>query len=182
MLKRISTLDAVIIVLMAACGLAVKPVINPLFKLITSAFLISSGSVSGVIYMIFPMLALLIVRQPGSATMTGLIQGIIVLLTGIYGSHGIISILTYIAPGILIDFGFYLVGQKKWLIFFPTALGNLGGNFLVGTLFLRLPTFPLILTCVTAFILGSMSGFLSWNLYHWLVKHAPVLKKDEPFN
>ena len=109
MLKKISTIDAVFITLMAACGLALKPIIGPFFKLIGSALLIPGGSMAGAIYMIWPMLAILTVKKNGAATMVGLIQGIIVLITGIYGSHGILSMITYTIPCILIDISFILI-------------------------------------------------------------------------
>ena len=179
MLKKLSTFDAVIVVLMAATGLAIKPVIGPLLKIIGSAFLISTGSIAGIVYMIFPMLALLIVRQTGTATLTGLIQGVIVMIVGIYGSHGILSLLTYSVPGIFIDLGFLLIRQyrKKWLLFIPTGLGNLSGSWLVGVLFLRLPQIPLIISLVLGFILGGISGYLSWYLYKWLIQTVPLLDK-----
>ncbi len=179
MLKKISTLDAVLVVLMAATGLAIKPVIGPLFKIIGSAFLLPTGSLAGIIYMLFPMLALLIVRQIGTATLTGLIQGIIVMMIGIYGSHGILSLMTYVVPGFFIDLGFLLLLKypKKWLLFFPTALGNLCGSLLVGWLLLRLPQIPLLISLVLGFIVGGISGYLSWFLYLWLRQIAPLLDK-----
>ena len=126
------------------------------------------------------MLALLIVRQVGSATLTGLLQGIIVMVTGIFGSHGFLSIITYAVPGIFIDFGFliYQIFNKRWLLFLPTALGNMCGSFLVGTLFIRLPRIPLIFSLVLSFIFGGMAGYLSWALYKWLGNMFPIIKKE----
>ena len=181
MLKKISTLDAVFIVLMAACGLVLKPIIGPLTKLIGSALFLSSGSFAGIIYMIFPMLALLVVRQFGSATLTGLIQGIIILVTGIYGSHGILSLVTYVVPCLFIDSAYFLVrkSNKEWLMFFPAALGNLSGNFLVAVLILHLPRIPMMITLIISFILGFVSGYLSLTLYKWLINMFPILNKSE---
>jgi len=180
MLKKISTFDAMMIVVMAVAGLVVKPVIGPILKLVGSTFFMSSGSISGVIYMIFPMLACLIVRQTGAATLTGLIQGIMVLISGIYGSHGIISVLTYTLPGVAVDVGFLATKWigKKWALFLPTALGNLVGNLLVGVLFLRLPKIPLLITLIGAFVFGGFSGFIAWYFYRWLAGNFPVLDKQ----
>ena len=118
MLSKISTFDAVFIALMAACGLALKPIVGPLFKIVGSALLVPSGSMAGAIYMIWPMLALLAVKQIGTAMMVGFIQGIIVLVTGIYGSHGILSLFTYTVPGIFIDLGHLITRrfQNQWLL------------------------------------------------------------------
>lgn len=181
MLRKISTLDAVFIVLMAVVGLAIKPVVGPLIKLIASPFLLSTGSIAGVIYMIFPFLSVMITRQIGSATMTGLLQGILVMVTGIYGSHGILSLLTYTAPGIFIDLGYFLIGKSnsKRLIFFPPALGNGVGNFLVGTIFLRLPAIPLTFAVALGFVAGGVSGYLALYFYNWLIGQIPMLAKQD---
>ena len=180
LLNKISTLDAVFMVLMAVCGLALKPIIGPLSKIIGSVLLLSSGSFAGMIYYIFPLLALLVVRQFGSATFTGLIQGIIVLVTGLYGSHGILSLVTYTLPCFAIDLGYLLIrkSNKRWLVFFPGALGNLCGNFLVAVLLMHLPTIPLIITLFISFIFGGFSGFLSLSLHSWLVKKYPIFDKS----
>jgi len=180
MLKKISTIEAVFIVLMAACGLVIKPIIGPLTKLIGSALFLSSGALAGMIYFVFPLLALLVVREFGSATLTGLIQGIIILVTGIYGSHGILSLITYVVPCLFIDLAYATIRRtkKEWLIFFPGAMGNLSGNFIVAVLFLHLPMIPLILTLIISFILGCVSGYLSLNIYKWLINMFPILKKS----
>ncbi|MBC8184699.1 ECF transporter S component [candidate division KSB1 bacterium] len=180
MLKKISTIDAVFIVLMATCGLVLKPIIGPLTKLIGSALFLSSGSFAGMIYYIFPMLALLVVRQFGSATLTGLIQGIIILVTGIYGSHGILSLITYVVPCLFIDLAYVTIrkSNREWLIFFPGAMGNLSGNFIVAVLFLHLPMIPLIITLIISFVFGGVSGYISLNMYKWLINMFPILNKS----
>ncbi len=180
MLKKISTIDAVFIVLMAVCGLVLKPIIGPLTKLIGSVLFISSGSFAGMIYYIFPLLALLVVRHFGSATLTGLIQGIIILVTGIYGSHGILSLITYVVPCLFIDLAYFTIrkSNREWLIFFPGAMGNSTGNLLVAVVFLRLPMIPLIITLIIAFFFGAVTGFISLNMYKWLINISPILNKS----
>jgi hypothetical protein len=180
MLNRISTLDAVFIALMAACGLALKPIVGPLFKLIGSAFFIPSGSMAGAIYMIWPMLALLIVKQFGIATIVGLIQGIVVLVTGIYGSHGVLSLITYTLPGLMIDCFYLLIHrfQKQWLMFLPPAMGNVSGLFIVAVVFMHLPLIPMVIGLIFAFVFGAAGGFLSLVLYSWLIKTFPIFNKS----
>ncbi|MFZ5518568.1 MAG: ECF transporter S component [Candidatus Zhuqueibacterota bacterium] len=181
MLKKISTLDAVFIALMAACGIALKPIVGPLAKLIGSALFIPSGSIAGAIYMIWPMLALLVVKRVGAATFVGLIQGIAVMVTGLYGSHGILTLLTYTVPGVFIDLGFLLIRsfRSHWLLFFPTALGNVSGALLVGFMIMHLPKIPLILSLIPSFLFGGVAGYLSWALYSGLMKAFPAFQKPE---
>jgi hypothetical protein len=179
MLTRITTFDAVFIALMAACGLALKPIVGPLFKLIGSALLIPSGSMAGAIYMIWPMLALLIVKQSGTATTVGLIQGIIVLVTGIYGSHGVLSIITYTIPGTIIDLVYLMIHrfQNQWLMVIPAAMGNVSGTAIVSIVFLHIPLIPLIIVLIPAFFFGALGGYFSQVLYNWLVKTFPIFNK-----
>ena len=179
MLAKLKTLDAVFIALMAACGLALKPIVGPLFKLIGSALLIPSGSMAGAIYMIWPSLAILTVKRFGSATIVGLIQGIIVLITGIYGSHGILSLATYTIPGVIIDFVYLLIHrfQKQWLMCLPAALGNVSGSVIVGIVFMHIPLIPLTIGLIPAFFFGAIGGFLSLLLYKGLIKTFPIFNK-----
>ncbi len=182
MLNRISTLDAVFIALMSACGLALKPIVGPLFKLIGSAFLIPSGSLAGAVYMIWPSLAILTVRRVGAATLVGFIQGIIVLVTGIYGSHGILSLLTYTIPGLTIDLVYWLIRgfQARWLMFFPAAFGNAAGSAVVGIIVMHIPLLPLIFGLLPAFIFGGIGGLLSLLLYAGLIETFPIFDKTRP--
>ncbi len=181
MLKKLNTLDAVFITLMAACGLAVKPIVGPFFKLIGSALLIPSGSMAGAIYMIWPMLALLVVKRFGAATMVGLIQGIVVMVTGIYGSHGVLTLITYTLPGIVIDLVFSLVRRSKnqWLMMLPAAIGNLSGALLVSIVIMHLPKIPLLIALVPSFIFGALGGYFSWIIYKWLIKTFPIFNKAD---
>ena len=180
MLKRFSTLDATFIVLMAACGIALKPVVGPMAKLIGSAFLMPSGVIAGSIYMMWPVLALLVVRRFGTAMLIGLIEGIIVLVTGFYGSHGILSLLVYLLPCIFIDLVFLLIRNQKttWLIFFPPAVGNIVGLLMVGVLIIHMPTIPLLISMVPGFIFGGLGGLLAWRLYALLVKSFPQFGRE----
>ena len=120
-------------VLMAACGLSIKIIVGPLCKLIAVTLLIPVGSVAGAVYMIWPMLSILVVKKIGAASMVGLVQGIVVLITGFFGSHGILSLIIYTIPGVFIDIGFIIIRQfrGKWLLFFPPAMGNVSGSIIV---------------------------------------------------
>lgn len=181
MLKELNTLDAVFITLMAACGLAVKPIVGPFFKLIGSALLIPSGSMAGAVYMIWPMLALFVVKRFGTAAMVGLIQGIVVMVTGIYGSHGVLTLMTYTLPGVVIDivYSFLRHSNNVWLMMIPAAAGNLSGALLVGIAIMHLPRIPLLIALVPAFIFGALGGYFSWIIYQWFIKAFPIFNKAD---
>jgi len=181
MLKKISTLEAVFVVLMSACGIALKPIVGPMAKLIGSAFFIPAGAIAGAVYMMWPMLALLVVRRFGTAMLVGFIEGVIVLITGFYGSHGILSLITYIAPCLFIDITYWLIrkNNKRILLFFPPAVGNLVGSVIVGFFIMHIPPIPLLFSIIPAFIFGGIGGLFASGLYQLLIESFPQFSTDK---
>jgi len=181
MLKKLSTLEATFIVLMAACGIALKPVVGPMAKLVGSALFIPSGALAGAVYMMWPMLALLVVRRFGAALLVGLLEGIILLVTGLYGSHGFLSLAIYVLPCFIIDVGFWAIKRfnNHWLLFVPTAFGNVTGTALVGIIIMHMPTIPLLASLAPAFIFGGIGGLFAGALYRLLIKSFPQFHKKE---
>ncbi len=179
MLKRFSTLDAVFITLMTAIGLAIKPVLGPLSRLLTTLLLIPGGSIVGAIYMIWPMLALRTVRRFGAALMVGFIQGIIILISGLYGSHGVLSLITYTFPCLIIELVHLFFGKidNNLSRFLPPALGNMSGAAIVGYYILHLPSLLLLIGLIPAFIFGGIGGLIAANLHTRLIEHFPHFNK-----
>lgn len=179
MFKKITTLEAIFTVLMAVCGIASKAVVGPLVRLIAAPLLMPSGAIAGAIYLMWPMLALQVARHFGIATLVGFFQGIIVLISGFYGSHGILSLITYVVPCLIIDLAFWIIRKYKnrLVLFFPPALGNVAGSFLVGYCILRLPKIPLLLGMIPAFIFGGIGGLLARELYEILIRSFPQFAK-----
>ena len=103
LLSRFSTRDLIIIAIMAAIGLSIKPIISPLSKLISTPLMLPGGSFAGGFYMMWMVLALALTGKPGAAMIFGFIQALVVLIMGSYGNHGALSLLTYTLPGILLD-------------------------------------------------------------------------------
>ena len=175
--RKRTTLEDTFIVFMAACGVALKPVVGPMAKLVGSALFIPSGALAGMIYMLWPLLALLVTRKFGTATAVGLLEGIIVLITGFYGSHGILTLITYAVPCIIMDIVFVLTarGRITWLLMLPPAFANAAGSLLVGWMIMHMPLIPLLISLVPSFIAGGAAGLLAAALYRGLVKNFPQL-------
>lgn len=180
MFKQLSTLDSIFIVLMAVFGIALKPIVGPLAQMLASVFVIQPGAVAGAVYMIWPMLALLVVKRFGGATSVGVIQGIIVMLTGLYGSHGVLSLATYILPCLMIDLAYLSLRRmhRGLRSFLPTALGNAAGSGLVGWLLMRLPWIPLSISVSLAFCFGGFAGLFAYGLYRQLIRTFPQYAKE----
>jgi len=174
-ISKRTTLEDSFIILMAAFGVALKPIVGPMAKLAGSALFIPSGALAGMIYMLWPLLALLVSRKFGTATLVGLLEGFILLITGLYGSHGILSLVTYVLPCLVMDLSFLLIGRGRvaWLLFLPPALANTCGSLLVGLLIMHLPAVPLLLSLIPAAAAGGLAGFLALTLYRALIKAFP---------
>ncbi len=93
LLDGFSVYELIIIALTASLGLATKPIIVPLTHLITGPLFIPGGSVAGGFYMMWLVLGASLVKKKGTATLIGITQGIIVMITGSFGTHGVLSII-----------------------------------------------------------------------------------------
>jgi energy-coupling factor transport system substrate-specific component len=173
---RYSTKDLILIAILAAVGLAVKPLIKPLMHFVTTPLGIPGGTLAGGFYMMWLTLAMAMTKRFGAATLTGLLQGFIVLISGWFGSHGALSIFTYAFPGLVIDvFGLLykrydkLDGQMLYCL-----LANLTGTWLVGLMIMRLPKAPFALALILSVISGIIGGALAFLIYKDLHKHKLV--------
>lgn len=170
---RFSVFELIIIALMAALGIAVKPVASSLAKIITGPLAIPGGVLAGGLYMMFLVLAAALTRGRLSGTLTGLVQAILVILTGA-GSHGALSLITYLCPGLAVDaviLIFALFKQSRAGLascFFGGMAANLAGSFLVGIIALdmlnTLPPVPLLLALSVASLSGGLGGVLAWGI------------------
>lgn len=146
-LRRFHIFELMIIAMMAALGIAVKPYIKAVVQIVSGPLFIPGGALAGGIYLIWMLIgAGLIKKKPGTATLIALTQGIMVMITGIYGSHGMMSIITYTLPGLMIDILYIIMkkmGDGVWECFFGGIVANLTGTFLSNLLFFLIyPLFP----------------------------------------
>ncbi len=174
-----SMFDLVIIALMAAIGIAIKPIVVPLAHIITGPLYIPGGVIAGGFYMLWIVLGAGLVGKPGAATLIALVQAIMVLAMGIFGTHGAMSFITYSLPGLAVDGVFLLSGHRgccRGCCFAAGIAANISGTFLVNVVFFRLPMIPLLLSLSAAAFSGGIGGliagslithFKKWNLTHY---------------
>ncbi|MBN2286595.1 MAG: ECF transporter S component [Tissierellales bacterium] len=167
-LDRFTVYELIIISLTAALGLASKPVIVPITHIITGPLFIPGGSVAGGFYMMWIVLGASLVRKRGAASLIALTQGIIVMITGSFGTHGVISILTYGIPGITLDLIFILLNKRYNQpidFFLAGVIANLSGTYLSNLVFFRLPLIPLALSLSTGALSGGLGGLLAYMIF-----------------
>ncbi len=179
LLKSFSIFEIVVIALMATIGIAIKPLISPLIHIITGPLYIPGGAVAGGFYMMWLILGAGLIGKKGVATIISIVQAIMVISLGIYGTHGIMSLFTYMVPGLVVDLYLLLFRVKKFNIvtyFIAGILANINGTFLVNLVFFRLPLVPLVLTLSAACLSGGIGGLIAYKIVNRLNKNQ-VLKE-----
>ena len=129
---KFTLFDLVIIAIVAALGIAMKPVIVPLIHIITGPLFIPGGAIAGGFYMMWIVVGAGLVGKRGAATLIALVQAIIVIAIGVIGTHGIMSLITYIAPGIAVELLLLATRQKGdniFACFFAGMVWKTKGNF-----------------------------------------------------
>ncbi len=166
-LKKFTVYDLVIMAMMASIGIAIKPFIVPLAHIITGPLYIPGGVVAGGFYMLWLVLGAGLVEKRGAATVIALVQAIMVVSVGIFGSHGIVSIITYLLPGVSIDIILLLMNHRGCCLnccFLSGIAANISGTLLVNAIFFRLPTIPLILSISVSALSGGVGGIIAHNI------------------
>ena len=181
-LSSFSVFNIIIMAMCAALGIAIKPVIVPLAHIITGPLFIPGGAVAGGFYMLFIAVAAGLVGKPGAATLTCVVQAILVIITGVIGSHGIMSLMTYILPGVVVDLFLLIVrkrGMNALICLIIGLLANVTGSFLSNVVFFRLPFVPLMLTLLAAALSGSLGGLIAWQIIKGLRRMNAVFDKPK---
>lgn len=172
-LKKFSIFELVIISICAALGVAMKPVVTALVQIISGPLFIPGGTIVGGLYMMWLVVGAGLTGKRGAATLTAVVQALLVLATGVIGTHGIMTLVTYIAPGIAIDLLLLLTKQKannNFSCFFAGMIANSTGAFLTNFVFFRLPLIPLVLVITGGALSGGLGGLIAYGLIKGFIK------------
>ena len=157
--------DLLIITLMAALGMAIKPLLQPFSRLLLNAFLIPGGVIFGGFYMMWLALARGLVKKPGSGLLAAFIQGVTALALGLSPSSGILSLATYLLPGAAVELSFGLPGKgaasRAARFLLSCVLANLTGIGIVILIrgFGRQPT---VILMIAGGLSGGLGGLLAY--------------------
>ena len=175
LVRKFSIFEIILIALIATLGIATKPIILPLSHIITGPLYIPGGAIAGGLYMMWIVLGAGIIHKRWVATLISIVQAIMVISLGIYGSHGIMSFITYIPPGLIVDLYILIFGLRELNAgnyFIAGILANITGTFLVNIAFFRLPLIPLVLTIATASFSGGIGGLIAYGIVKRLKKNV----------
>ena len=165
-LRAFSTRDLVLIAILAALGIAIKPVVVPIAHMVAAPFLVPGGAFAGGLYMMWLVVGMGIIGKRGTATLIAIVQGVLVMITAVPGSWGVMSLVIYTLPGVAMDVGLLLVGHRACCMrccFLAGLLANVTGTFSVSMVML-LPRIPLLLGLCTAALSGGVGGILAWQV------------------
>lgn len=180
-LNNYSMFDIMLVAILACLGIAIKPIIVPIVHIVTGPLFIPGGAAAGGFYMLFIVLAAAMVRKPFAATLACAVQAVVVIVTGVIGSHGVMSVVTYILPGVMIDLFLYASKNKPidgFMLFFAGMIANVTGSFLSNIIFFRLAVIPLMIMLITAALSGGLGGLVANGIINGINKVSPILKKD----
>lgn len=165
-LRAFSTRELVIIAVLAALGIAIKPVVVPIAHMVAAPFLIPGGAFAGGLYMMWLVVGMGLVGKRGTPTLIALVQALLVMVTGVPGSWGVMSLVIYTMPGVVMDLGLLLVRHNACCLrccFLAGILANVTGTLMV-SLVLLLPSIPLLLALCTAALSGGVGGVMAWEV------------------
>ena len=175
-LKKFTSQDLLYIAILSAMGFAIKPVVTPLVHLISAPLMLPGGSLAGGFYMMWLALAIVIVNKPGAALMVGIVQAIVMISLGYFGSHGAVSLISYTLPGLAAELAALLFKHKDSVEAQSTicAAANLAGALVVTLLIMRLAFIPLIISLLAAAVSGILGGIIAFYLIKKLKRYRLI--------
>ncbi len=165
--QKYSLYELVIMAVIAALGIALKPIISPLAHIVCGPLMIPSGTLAGGLYMMWIVIGYGLVKKPGTALIICLIQALLVIFTGVIGSHGIVSLVTYLLPGVLVEI-VMLVSRHRACCIGCCVVGgmaaNMAGTVATNVVFFQVPGVYLILILSLSAVSGLIGGIIAWEL------------------
>ncbi len=172
-LRNFTVFNLIIIAMVSALGIATKPIIVPLIHIISGPLFIPGGAIAGGFYMLWIVLGVAIVKKFGTGTLIGIVQSILVIATGIMGTHGIMSLISYTLPGIMVDIVFLFSKDKIYNILhflFGCMAANITGTMISNIMFFRLPPSVVFLVLSSAALSGALGGLIAYSISKGLTK------------
>lgn len=166
-LKKFSVFNLIIIALVSALGVATKPIVVPLIHIITGVLFIPGGAVAGGFYMLWIVLGIGLVKRKGTGLLIGIVQAILVISTGIMGTHGIMSLISYTLPGLAADIVFLFSKNYNYNVLhylFGCMAANITGSLISNLLFFRLPAVTVVLILSVSALSGAIGGIVASGL------------------
>jgi hypothetical protein len=169
--------DLVFIALMAAAGIAIKPLIVPVIRVVAVPLGLPGGSLVGGIYMMWLVLGHAFTGKPWAATLVGVVQAILAWAMGIPGPQGPWMLVMYMAPGMAADLVLCIYpGSAASLLpgvaMLAGAAANVAGITLMCLIIYRISLPVLVLSMAVGALSGAIGGVLAYAIYRRVAQIA----------
>ena len=165
-MNKLSLRDLIFISLCSVLGMVAKPLLSPMFNLVTDFVRIPGGSMTAGVSMLFLVFASRMTGKPWTAFLGGLLQRFVALSTGISAQAGIMVLITYSLPGIAIDAIMRLPKpEMKYRMVLAGAAGVLAGAVSTNLLYFHMSMIPFILFYIFGLASGALGGYIANLLY-----------------
>jgi energy-coupling factor transport system substrate-specific component len=167
--------ELITLALIAAVSIVTKPYVRAPFAFVQAALGLPVGSFIGGVYMLWPVLAGVLVPRPGAVFITCFLQGLVAVLTGFTGLLGQLAFFSYLAPGLVIE-GVYLLTRRRWApghyleAVLAGALGNAAGAASNALLFFAVRGLVFTLALGSALLSGGVGGWVAYLVAQRLPK------------
>ncbi|MBR4035140.1 MAG: ECF transporter S component [Oscillospiraceae bacterium] len=153
---------------LAVFGMFIKPVVSPVFNLLTDFIRIPGGSVTAGFSMLFLVFAAGVTGKFGTATLMGVVQAVIALNMGISSIAGLLVFITYTLPGLAIDTiictGIFRRLPMKTRMMSAGGAGVLTGAVFTNILYFHLSAVPFLLFYIFGILSGVLGGLVAFNI------------------
>ena len=153
---------------LAVFGMFIKPVVSPVFNLLTDFIRIPGGSVTAGFSMMFLVFAAGVTGKFGTATSMGVVQAFMALNLGISSIVGLLVFITYSLPGVAIDIILCTPLTKripiKSRMTIAGACGVLAGAFFTNILYYNLSVVPFLLFYIFGILSGALGGLFAYKI------------------
>lgn len=164
--SKIRTAQVVMVALIAAAGVGVKPLIVPIVRGIALPLGLPAGSIAGGLYMFWLVLGNMATGLRWGAAFVGIVQAVLAALWGTPGPQGLWMFLMYVAPGVATDL--VLWSSRGMAFTLPAwrgatagAAANITGTVLMASLFYRMPAAVVAVAGATGAVSGAGGGLLA---------------------
>ena len=153
---------------LAVFGMFIKPIVSPVFNLMTDFIRIPGGSVTAGFSMLFMVFAAAVTQKFGTATLMGVVQAFIALNMGISSIVGLLVFITYSLPGLAIDTVLCTSITKKMTqkdrMITAGASGVLTGAAFTNMLYYNMSIVPFLLFYFFGILSGALGGWFAYKI------------------
>ena len=166
--QHFTTYEICLMAFLAVLGIFIKPLVSPVFNLLTDFIRIPGGSVTAGFSMLFIVFGAAYIQKKGTGALMGLVQAVISLASGISATAGILVFITYTLPGVAIDIVLYssisarLPMQQRMSL--AGAMGVLAGAAFTNMLYFHLSVIPFVLFYIFGILSGAFGGYIAYEI------------------